>query len=57
VNDICRNRRRDFHIQFGLNLPENLSPGRYKLQLVVKDRQSDKIGNAKTAFEIRGGKK
>jgi hypothetical protein len=57
VNDVCRNRRRDFHIQFGLNMPENLSPGRYKLQLVVKDRQSDKIGNAKAAFEIRGSKK
>lgn len=53
VNDCCRSRRRDFHIQFGLSLPENLAPGRYQLQLVVKDRQSDKIGNAKAPFEIR----
>jgi hypothetical protein len=57
VNDCCRNRRRDFHMQLGLTLPENITPGRYQLQLVVKDRQSDKIGNAKAAFEIRGGKK
>lgn len=57
VNDCCRNRRRDFHMQLGLTLPENITPGRYQLQLVVKDRQSDKIGNAKVAFEIRGGKK
>lgn len=56
VNDCCRNRRRDFHIQFGLTLPENAPPGRYQLQLVVKDHQSDKIGNAKTSFEIRGKK-
>jgi hypothetical protein len=34
-----------------------MTPGRYQLQLVVKDRQSDKIGNAKAPFEIRGGKK
>ena len=57
VNDCCRSRRRDFHIQFGLTLPENIAPGHYQLQLVVKDRQSDKIGNAKVPFEIRGGKK
>jgi hypothetical protein len=56
VNDCCRNRRRDFHIQFGLTLPENVQPGRYQLQLVVKDHQSDKIGNAKASFEIRGKK-
>jgi hypothetical protein len=56
VNDCCRTRRRDFHIQFGLNLPDKLKTGRYKLQLVVKDHQSEKIGNATVPFEIRGGK-
>lgn len=54
VEDYCRSRRRDFHIQFGLSLPEKLSPGQYRLQVVVKDRQSDKIGNASIDFEIRG---
>lgn len=57
VEDCCRSRRRDFHIQFGLTMPENLTPGRYRLELVVKDRQSDKIGHATASFEIRGGKK
>jgi hypothetical protein len=56
VNDCCRSRRRDFHIQFGLTLPENVQPSRYQLQLVVKDRQGDKIGNAKASFEIRAKK-
>jgi len=54
VDDCCRSRRRDFHIEYGLALPEKMAPGRYQLQLVVKDRQSDKIGHATAAFEIRG---
>jgi hypothetical protein len=57
VDDACRSRRRDFHIQYGLSLPENLTPGRYRVELVVKDRQSDKLGHATAPFEIRGGKK
>jgi hypothetical protein len=56
VNDTCRSRRRDFHMQLGLTLPDNIAAGRYQLQLLVKDRQSDKIGNAKASFEIRGKK-
>ena len=55
VDDCCRSRRRDFHIQFGLSVPENLSPGRYRVELVVKDRQSDKLGHATVPFEIRSG--
>jgi hypothetical protein len=57
VDDCCRSRRRDFHIQFGLTLPENLPPGRYRIELVVKDRQSDKLGHATAPFEIRSGRK
>lgn len=56
VDDSCRRRRRDFHIQYGLSLPENLTPGRYRVELIVKDRQSDKLGHATAPFEIRGGK-
>lgn len=57
VDDSCRSRRRDFHIQYGLSLPENLTPGRYRVELIVKDRQSDKLGHATAPFEIRGGAK
>jgi hypothetical protein len=56
VDDCCRSRRRDFHIQYGLTLPERMEPGRYRLQLVIKDRQSDKMGHATIAFEIRGNR-
>jgi hypothetical protein len=54
VNDCCRSRRRDFHIQYGIAIPKALTPGRYQLQLVIKDRQSDKRGQATVAFEIKG---
>jgi hypothetical protein len=54
VEDVCRTRRRDFHIQFGLTLPEKIAPGRYQLELIVRDRQSDKIAHATAHFEIRG---
>jgi hypothetical protein len=54
VNDCCRSRRRDFHIQYGIALPKELTQGRYQLQLVIKDRQSDKRGQATVAFEIKG---
>jgi hypothetical protein len=56
VDDCCRSRRRDFHIQYGLALPESIEPGSYQLQLVVKDRQGDKIGHATAAFQIRGNR-
>jgi hypothetical protein len=54
VDDCCRSRRRDFHIQYGIVLPKTLAPGKYDLKLIVKDRQSDKIGHASVAFEILG---
>jgi hypothetical protein len=56
VDDCCRSRRRDFHIQYGLTLPKKMEPGRYTLELVVKDRQSEKFGHATATFEIRGSR-
>lgn len=57
VEDCCRSRRRDFHVQYGLALPKAIQPGKYQLQLVVRDRGSDKIGHASASFEVSGGKK
>jgi hypothetical protein len=53
VRDTCRRRRRDFHIQYGLTLPSEAVPGRYQLQLMIKDNQSDKIGRNTIDFEIK----
>jgi hypothetical protein len=52
VVDNCRSRRRDFHIQYSLTLPAKLAPGRYRLRLVVHDRQSDEIANTSVEFDV-----
>jgi hypothetical protein len=56
VEDCCRSRRRDFHIQYGMAIPKKLPPGKYRLDLVMKDRRGDKLGHASIDFEVRGGK-
>jgi hypothetical protein len=53
VEDCCRSHRRDFHIQYGMAIPKKLSPGKYRLDLVMKDRRGDKLGHASIDFEIR----
>ena len=54
VADECRNRRRDFHMQYGVALPKNIYPGEYQLELVMTDHLSGKIGQATLVFEIVG---
>jgi hypothetical protein len=54
VEDCCRGRRRDFHIQYTVPLPAKIEPGRYRLQLVARDQQSEKIGSAMVEFEVDG---
>jgi hypothetical protein len=52
IEDCCRTRRRDFHIQYGLAIPKSLTAGKYRLELAMKDRQSDKLGHATIDFAI-----
>jgi hypothetical protein len=52
VEDVCRSRRRDFHIQYGVNLPSRIYPGKYRLELTIEDMQSRKLGRASVEFEI-----
>ena len=52
VHDACRNRRRDFHMQYELALPERIYPGPYKIELTITDHNSGKIGLATLPFEI-----
>ncbi len=56
VEDCCRSRRRDFHIQYGLALPKTIASGDYRLELVVKDQLSDKIGHGTIPLTIAGGR-
>ena len=53
VEDTCQSRRRDFHIQYGLVLPKSAKPGKYHLKLSMNDRQSEKMGSASIALEIK----
>ena len=55
VQDSCRNRRRDFHMQYELALPERIYPGPYKIELTITDHNSGKIGQATLPFEIIDG--
>ncbi|MCA9230966.1 MAG: hypothetical protein KDA57_09960 [Planctomycetales bacterium] len=52
VEDLCRNQRRDFHVQYGVALPTRIYPGHYKLQLTITDQLSHKIGQMSVPFEI-----
>ncbi len=54
VEDYCRNRRRDFHIEYGLSLPEQIAAGNYRLQLTIKDNLSNKTGQNVIEFEVAG---
>jgi len=53
IEDTCQSRRRDFHIQYGLVLPKTAKSGQYHLKLAMRDRQSDKLGSASMAFNVR----
>ena len=52
IKDLCLNRRRDFHMQFAIPLPERIYPGQYRLELIVTDLLSNKIGQQSIGFEI-----
>ncbi|MFI4874715.1 MAG: hypothetical protein ACIALR_05235 [Blastopirellula sp. JB062] len=51
--DRCANRRRDLSFTYRLYLPENIAPGRYRLELSVRDKEIDKFGQASLDFEIK----
>jgi len=52
VEDVCQNKRSDFHMQYGVALPTRIYPGEYKLQLTITDQLSHKIGQASVPFVI-----
>jgi len=54
VADTCRNRRRDFHMQYEFALPLRIYPGEYELELTITDHHSGKIGQATLPFQIAG---
>ena len=52
IEDLCRNPRRDFHMQYTVTLPTRIYAEQYEIRLIITDQQSHKIGQASVAFEI-----
>ncbi|NOY41707.1 MAG: hypothetical protein GXP26_07725 [Planctomycetes bacterium] len=52
IEDICKNRRHDFHMQYGVALPTRIYAGEYELRITVTDQLSHKISQLSVPFEI-----
>ena len=48
AQDVCRRRRRDYYVNYRLELPKTLGPGSYRLRLL----QTDLVAGATTSTDI-----
>jgi hypothetical protein len=57
--ETCRNFRRDYFLAYPIYMPEQIVPGRYRLELTIEDRkassdyQGRKLGEGLIEFSIR----
>jgi len=57
--EVCRNHRRDYFLAYRVYMPDNISPGHYRLELTVEDLkargkyQGRKLGEGMIEFTIR----
>lgn len=51
--DICQNHRRDYFIVYKIYMPQQISPGQYKLRLTVEDMNARKFGQSTLDFQIK----
>jgi hypothetical protein len=57
--EVCRNYRRDYFLAYRIYMPDNISPGHYRLELTVEDLkargkyQGRKLGEGMIEFTIR----
>lgn len=57
--EVCRNQRRDYFLAYRVYMPDNIAPGRYRLELTVEDLkargkyQGRKLGDGVIDFTIR----
>jgi hypothetical protein len=57
--EVCRNYRRDYFLAYRIYMPDNIAPGRYRLELTVEDLkargkyQGRKLGEGMIEFTIR----
>ncbi|WP_442485395.1 hypothetical protein [Aeoliella sp. SH292] len=52
VDDNCHGKRKDFYIEYTVNLPTRIYASKYQLQVLLRDRLSGKIGKSVVDFEI-----
>jgi hypothetical protein len=52
IDDYCLRRRRDFYMEFALDLPARVYASEYQLQILVRDKLSGKLGKASIPFTI-----
>ena len=48
AQDVCRRRRRDYYVNYRVEVPKTLAPGAYRLRLL----QTDLVAGSATAGEI-----
>jgi hypothetical protein len=53
VEDVCRSPRRDYFNSYEFTIPNNISPGRYVLDISVEDRLSGKSTTQSVAFVVK----
>ncbi len=53
VNEECRNRRHDYYITYTIDVPKDLRPGDYTLQLTIEDEVGQKSSEASIDFRVR----
>jgi len=57
--EVCRNHRRDYYLWYRIYLPDEIAPGKYRLELSIEDRkagakyQGRKFGEGMIEFAIR----
>ena len=51
--DICQNHRRDYFIVYKIYMPQQISPGAYKLRLTVEDMKARKFGQSSLDLQIK----
>ena len=52
AEDVCGSRRRDFYVNYRVELPSSLLPGSYRLRLTQTDLMANRTTSAELPFEI-----
>jgi hypothetical protein len=53
AEDVCRNKRRDYYINYRITLPSSVRPGTYQLRLIQRDDIAGSETKREIAFSIK----